>query len=1203
MLPDDKNDVYLFRDNLAKVCINECFNVLALIDTGACCSAISLQTVHKLRQAGQRCIVYSTKNLNITAANGSKLEVIGKVHLRIKMGSSIITAHPYVIANLSHYFIIGTDMMRKYRMTIDYDNEQLFIKRNIALATVNPVCIKPNSEIKFSLSCATELYPGIVGKVCAKPVLFKFGLNCIQAVEKVSENSRFVPIIIKNNTNRTIRLRKNFTIANFKPFDNTEYDACGLPLSNGNSHTEFTNAVSHTAASAINTNVHIASDHAREREPVTHDSQPSSDYNVPDVAQSGYVLPKSIERVLEKTDDTSFCNIDPKQMQFNVNDCNLSQDEKRQMLKFLNQNRDVFAQSIFELGRAKDYAHKITLKPDAKPFKTKPYRCSPKQKEIINQQLDEWLKAGIIQPSESDYSSAIVLVPKKSDPDTLRDGLNKDNWRCCIDLRNLNKQVYMQNQNLPIISDLIDSIGPGKAKYQTTLDAMSGFLQIPLAQESRKYTAFSTNDGAMYEFCVLPFGLVNSSTAFSANMYSILGDLIREGHVCCYIDDVYVHTESFSQHLEILNQVFIRFRNAGLKFKLSKSNFARTHVKWLGFILSADGVSVDPDKVKIVVNYKTPRNATEIRQFLGLTGYYRRAIPSYAAIAKHLTQLTRKNATFIWGPEQQAAFVTLKQKLINAPVMGLPDYNAPYILRVDASHQSLSAILSQEQQGVERVIYYAARNLRANEMNWHSYELEAAAVAFAFTKFNSFLQFNFTTVYTDCAPLLQIFQDKQQHHSLRIRKFIYFLSQYNYVMKHERGCQNTGADSLSRIEHEEDDSPAIDELPREPFFDSITCRDRSAKLVKVTREADYIHTTHNRSSNQQVDNFITLARAPDEPAQANLYRNSLSLPTHNQLITSFDHNLPSWRPYSDHPLPISQTHMASADSYIISMSHATPDANAQDSSIFDAEGTKVLQNDTLNLEILIHEQHLDYNLLPLINYIRDNVLPDNDKEARKIIMQSENYSYIDSILYHHHNNKRKNNMDESRLQIVIPSNLRWFLLNSVHDKIMHRGIDGCFNTLTTKYFWATMYADVTQYVRSCEVCCKYTKPRKADRAPLQSVPTAQKAFCTYVIDIIGKLPKTAKGYEYILLVVDSFTKACELIPLKSIDAHTIAIAIFENIICRYGTPNSILSDKGSQFISAVMEHLCRLTGTKHLSATAYNHQTVGQAERVIRDIK
>ena len=107
---------------------------------------------------------------------------------------------------------------------------------------------------------------------------------------------------------------KNFTIANFKPFDKTEYDACRLPLSNGNSDAEFTNAVSHTAASAINTNVHTASDNARERDPVTHDSQPSSDYNVPDVAQSGYVLPKLVERVLEKTDDISFCNIDPKQM-------------------------------------------------------------------------------------------------------------------------------------------------------------------------------------------------------------------------------------------------------------------------------------------------------------------------------------------------------------------------------------------------------------------------------------------------------------------------------------------------------------------------------------------------------------------------------------------------------------------------------------------------------------------------------------------------------------------------------------------------------------------------------------------------------------------------------------------------------------------------------------------------------------------------
>ena len=145
--------------------INECFTVLALIDTGACCSVVSLQTEHKLRQTGQRCIMYSTENLNITAVNDSKLEVIGKVHLRIKMGSSIITAHPYVITNLSHYFIISTDMMRKYRMTILLITitKNFFIKQNIALATVNPVCIKPNSEIKFSLSCVTELYPGIVG--------------------------------------------------------------------------------------------------------------------------------------------------------------------------------------------------------------------------------------------------------------------------------------------------------------------------------------------------------------------------------------------------------------------------------------------------------------------------------------------------------------------------------------------------------------------------------------------------------------------------------------------------------------------------------------------------------------------------------------------------------------------------------------------------------------------------------------------------------------------------------------------------------------------------------------------------------------------------------------------------------------------------------------------------------------------------------
>ena len=148
-------------------------------------------------------------------------------------------------------------------------------------------------------------------------------------------------------------------------------------------------AVSHAAAFAIDTNVITAYDNAHAREHVTHDSQPGSNYNVPDISQSGYVLPKSVEHVHEKNDDIFFHNIELNQMQCNLNDCNLSQDEKWQLLQFLNKIYDVYAQNIFALGRAKDYEHKITLKPDAKPFKTKQYRCSPKQNEIIDQQLDE----------------------------------------------------------------------------------------------------------------------------------------------------------------------------------------------------------------------------------------------------------------------------------------------------------------------------------------------------------------------------------------------------------------------------------------------------------------------------------------------------------------------------------------------------------------------------------------------------------------------------------------------------------------------------------------------------------------------------------------------------------------------------------------------------------------------------------------------
>jgi hypothetical protein len=254
------------------------------------------------------------------------------------------------------------------------------------------------------------------------------------------------------------------------------------------------------------------------------------------------------------------------------------------------------------------------------------------------------------------------------------------------------------------------------------------------------------------------------------------------------------------------------------------------------------------------------------------------------------------------------------------------------------------------------------------------------------------------------------------------------------------------------------------------------------------------------------------------------------------------------------------------------------------------------------LDIIKQEQHFDNELLPIINYLKDNILPDDDKLARKVVFQSSNHCYVDELLYHHNTGKNKAN-DELKLQLVIPKNLRLPILVAAHDNLSHRGIPAVFATIAASYFWTNMFKDVNDYVKSCVTCSEFRRKCINDRAPLQPIKTSNHAFQSYAIDIIGKLETTSHHNKYILIVIDTFTKYSELIPLKSIDAHTVAMALYDNIICRYGCFKTILSDQGTQFTSALFQNLIKVTGATHLGSTSYAHQSVGIAERNVQTLK
>lgn len=306
----------------------------------------------------------------------------------------------------------------------------------------------------------------------------------------------------------------------------------------------------------------------------------------------------------------------------------------------------------------------------------------------------------VIEPSNSPWASPVVLVRKK-------DG----SMRFCVDYRRLNDVTIKDAYPLPKIDEAFDHLS-GHEMF-STLDLNSGYWQVSMEESDKPKTAFVTRQG-LYQFKVMPFGLCCAPATFERLMETVLAGL-QWDKCLVYLDDIIVVGKSFENMMENLQHVFQRLHQAGLKLKAKKCNLFATRVSYLGHIISKDGISTDPEKVRAVAEWPVPATVTELRSFLGLCSYYRRFIQNFAAVAKPLHRLTEKGRKFLWNKEAQEAFEVLRNKLITGPILALPDITKPFVLDTDASNEAIGAVLSQNIDGTERVIAYASRTLTKSE--------------------------------------------------------------------------------------------------------------------------------------------------------------------------------------------------------------------------------------------------------------------------------------------------------------------------------------------------------------------------------------------------------------------------------------------------------------------------------------------------------
>ena len=493
---------------------------------------------------------------------------------------------------------------------------------------------------------------------------------------------------------------------------------------------------------------------------------------------------------------------------FNIPD-SLSQRESETLKSFLWKERHVFSQHDFDIGCFEGIKHAIDTG-NERPHKENLRRHNPKTREDLKHLVQEMLSHGIIRPSFSPWSSAPVLVQKKS-----------GGKRFAVDYRGLNAKTVSDSYPLPQIADALDCFAG--SNFYSCLDLTQGFWQIELEEESKPKTAFSTPQGH-YEFNRCAFGLKTAPSSFQRAMACCLEGLNWE-IALCFLDDIIVFSRTFDEHLSRLRQVFDRLNLFKVKLKPKKCQFMKSEVAYLGHRVSAEGISADPKKIEAIKEWKRPTTATQVRSFLGLAQYYRRFVKNFSSVASPLYDCIRHGERKIsWESDQESAFQEIKNRLSSPPVMAHPNFDLPFVVDTDASCVGIGCVLSQIVDGKERVIAYASHKFNKAERKWHTTDREFFALVMACRLFKSYLYGRRFTMRTDHQALLGL-QRKAKEFTGKMARWWTELSLYDYSLQYRPGVSHGNADGLSRQPHfdDEDDidvpgeANALRNTPAEPI--------------------------------------------------------------------------------------------------------------------------------------------------------------------------------------------------------------------------------------------------------------------------------------------------------------------------------------------------------------------------------------------------
>lgn len=721
------------------------------------------------------------------------------------------------------------------------------------------------------------------------------------------------------------------------------------------------------------------------------------------------------------------------------------------------------------------YDHHIVLQGDKQPPFKPMYNMTQTELRALWEYIKENLPRGVIRNSTSPAGAPIIFV-KKSD----------GTLRLCVDYRGLNEITIKDRYPLPLMEETWARLS--KAKYYTKLDLRWGYNQIRIAEGDEWKTAFRTRYGH-YEYQVMPFGLTNAPATFQRWINDILRPHLDQ-FVTAYLDDILIYSETLEEHKIHVRKILELLHAHKAHLRPEKCEFYTQKTKYLGIILTPEGIEMDQEKISAVVNWETPESVKEVQGFLGFANFYRRFINGYSKIAMPLTALTKdairqewikKGVKFEWSDKAEQAFRNLKTAFTTAPILRHWDPEREATVETDASDYVSGGVLSQrdDEKILHPVAFFNKRHTPA-ECNYEIYDKELLAIIRCFEHWRYNLegaQFPIK-VLTDHRNLEYFMTTKLLNR--RQARWSEFLSRFDFVIQYRPGKQGGKPDALTR---------------------------RPGDLPKAGDER-LAHQSQVVIKRKNLD------------AKLSLFAGSLS-------------NEP-------------------------------------------AEGMSTVE------ELFSNAYQIDSFPNKVLSLLRNGV-----KHSKKISLAECSEDGNGRLLY------------RGALYVPEESDLRLRLLREHHDKPSagHPGRAKTLELLSREYYWPQMRKYVDQYVRNCEICTRSKTSRNAPYGVLRPMPIPDGPWTDVSMDFVTDLPESG-GYNAILMVVDRLTKMRHLVPTtKEVDARETAKLYLEHVWKLHGLPETIVSDRGTQFTAEFWQSLCDRLEISPRYSTAFHPQTDGQTER------